>query len=51
MTWSWIDATQKLGLDLADWPAVRAWHEAVGARPAVKRGMEVPRSNEAAEKA
>ena len=42
MTWSWVDATQKLDLDLAEWPAVQRWHEAVGARDAVKRGMAVP---------
>ena len=42
MTWTWVDAAGKLDIDIAAHPSVRRWHAAVGARPAVKRGMAVP---------
>ena len=37
--WSRSHANQ--GIDLADFPNVRRWYEAVGARPAVQRGVQV----------
>ncbi len=30
-------------IDLADYPAVRRWYATIGARPAVQRGMDLPR--------
>ena len=29
------------GVDLAAYPAVQRWHDAIAARPAVQRGVEV----------
>ncbi|MGI4976774.1 MAG: glutathione S-transferase N-terminal domain-containing protein [Janthinobacterium lividum] len=40
-TFPWVTAPEKRGIDLADYPAVRRWHDAVAARPAVQRGMAV----------
>lgn len=39
--WPWIVPHARQGIDLADFPEVRAWFERVGARPAVQRGMKV----------
>lgn len=44
-TWPWIGAAGFIGLDLERYPALRRWQAAIGARPAVQRGMAVaPRS-------
>jgi GST-like protein len=32
---------ERRGIDLADYPAVRRWHDAIAARPAVQRGVAV----------
>ena len=40
-TWPWARAIRAIGLDMAEWPNVSRWFEAVGARPAVARGTEV----------
>ena len=40
-TFPWVTAPEKRGIDLADYPAVRRWHDAIAARPAVQRGMAV----------
>lgn len=37
----WTRSWQNQGLDLADFPNVKRWHEAIVARPAVQRGVEV----------
>jgi glutathione S-transferase len=37
--WPWIVHHAWQGQSLEDFPAVKRWHEAVGARPAVKRAM------------
>ena len=37
----WTRSWQNQGLDLADFPNVKRWHEAIAARPAVQRGVEV----------
>lgn len=44
MTWPWIHAgLTKLGLALDATPNLARWYMAVGARPAVLRGLVVPR--------
>ncbi|ALA19634.1 MULTISPECIES: glutathione S-transferase family protein [unclassified Chelatococcus] len=44
MTWPWIHAgLNKLGLALELTPNLARWYSAVGARPAVQRGLLVPR--------
>ncbi|MBX3455570.1 glutathione binding-like protein [Ferrovibrio sp.] len=38
----WATRYEWQGVDLAKFPAVQRWMDAIGARPAVKRGFEVP---------
>jgi GSH-dependent disulfide-bond oxidoreductase len=40
-TFPWIRNSDRRGIDLADYPAVRRWHDAIAARPAVARGVAV----------
>lgn len=42
-TWPWIARHEWQGIDLAAYPAVKRWFDAIAARPAVQRGIEVPR--------
>lgn len=44
-TYPWVARHEWHKVDLADFPHVRRWFEALGARPAVARGMRVPFSN------
>ena len=37
----WTRSYENQGIDLADYPNVRRWFDAVNARPAVKRGVQV----------
>lgn len=39
--WPWVRSAQNQGIDLAAFPNVRAWFEALGNRPAVQRGVQV----------
>jgi GST-like protein len=39
--WPWVFRYDWQGQDLSDFPNVRRWFDAVGARPAVARGAEV----------
>ncbi|MBW7903671.1 MAG: glutathione S-transferase N-terminal domain-containing protein [Rhodocyclaceae bacterium] len=41
-TFPWVARHDWQQVDLADFPHVRRWFDAVGARPAVQRGMAVP---------
>ena len=37
----WLRSWQNQGVDLADYPHVKSWFDAVAARPAVQRGVQV----------
>ena len=41
-TWPWISRYEWQGIDLASFPNVRRWYDAIKARPAVQRGYDVP---------
>jgi GSH-dependent disulfide-bond oxidoreductase len=41
----WVARHEWHRVDLAGYPAVKRWYDAVGARPAVARGMAVPPAN------
>lgn len=44
MTWPWIRAAvEGIGVPIDDLPALSRWYAAVGERPAVRRGLAVPR--------
>jgi GST-like protein len=40
-TFPWIRNPERRGIDLADYPSVKRWHDAIAARPAVQRGVAV----------
>ena len=42
----WIRNPDRRNIDLADYPDVKRWHDAVAARPAVQRGVEVLSGNQ-----
>jgi GST-like protein len=37
----WTRSTQNQGIDWADFPNVKRWHDAIAARPAVQKGVTV----------
>ncbi len=39
--WPWMRSHERLGQSLDEFPHVQRWFETVGARPAVKRGIEI----------
>jgi len=41
-TFPWVARHEWHNVDLGDFPAVRRWHDAIAARPAVQRGMMIP---------
>ena len=41
-TWPWVFRHGWQQIDLADFPNVKRWFDAVGSRPAVERGMQIP---------
>ncbi|MCA7120993.1 MAG: glutathione S-transferase N-terminal domain-containing protein [Acidibrevibacterium sp.] len=45
-TFPWVRNPSRRGIDLADYPHVRRWHDAIAARPAVMRGVEVLSENQ-----
>jgi GSH-dependent disulfide-bond oxidoreductase len=40
-TFPWIRNADRRGIDLAHFPNVKRWHDAIAARPAVQRGVQV----------
>ncbi|MEA3117711.1 MAG: GSH-dependent disulfide-bond oxidoreductase [Paraburkholderia sp.] len=40
-TFPWTRSWQNQGIELSEYPNVKRWHEAIAARPAVVRGVEV----------
>ena len=42
-TYPWVSRYEMHRTKLEDFPSVKRWFDAIGARPAVKRGMEVPK--------
>lgn len=43
--WPWIRGYKSLGIDLAEFPAVRRWFRDVGAREAVVRGADIGKND------
>ncbi|MGH7029034.1 MAG: glutathione S-transferase family protein [Stellaceae bacterium] len=41
ITFPWIRQPEGRGIDLAEYPAVKRWHDEMAARPAVRRGVAV----------
>ncbi|HEX8164616.1 MAG TPA: glutathione S-transferase N-terminal domain-containing protein [Beijerinckiaceae bacterium] len=41
-SYPWVARHEWHQIELADFPHVRRWYDAIGARPAVQRGMKVP---------
>ena len=41
ITFPWIRTPDRRGIDLAEYPSVKRWHDALAARPAVQRGVAV----------
>ncbi len=40
--WPWVARHEWQGIDLAAYPAVQRWFQAIAARPAVQQGVKVP---------
>ncbi len=40
--WTWVNAYEWAEIDISDLPNLQRWLKAVGERPAVQRGMNVP---------
>jgi GST-like protein len=45
-TWPWVRIHPWAGIEIDDLPNVQAWIERVAARPAVQRGVEIPKPPE-----
>jgi GST-like protein len=41
ITFPWIRGAERRNIDLAEYPAVKRWHDEMAARPAVQRGVAV----------
>jgi GST-like protein len=40
-TWPWLRSWKNQGIELADYPHLKAWFERIEQRPAVQRGVQV----------
>jgi GST-like protein len=45
-TYPWVHRHKRHQIDLADYPNVKRWFDAISKRPAVEKGMQVPFYNE-----
>jgi GST-like protein len=45
-TFAWVRNPDRRGIDLADYPAVKRWHDVIAARRAVQRGVQVLADNQ-----
>ncbi len=45
-TFPWIRTPERRNIDLAEYPAVKRWHDAIAARPGVQRGVAVLSENQ-----
>ncbi len=45
-TFPWLRFPERRGIDFAEFPAVKRWFDAIAARPAVQRGVEVLSENQ-----
>ncbi|MDE2008363.1 MAG: glutathione S-transferase N-terminal domain-containing protein [Rhodospirillales bacterium] len=45
-TFPWVRNPDRRGIDFADYPNIRRWHDAIAARPAVQRGVAVLAENQ-----
>ncbi len=45
-TFPWVRSPERRGIDLAAYPGVKRWHDAIAARPAVQRGVAVLADNQ-----
>src|SRR6185312_2959662 len=45
-TFPWVRNPQRRGIELEEYPAVKRWHDAIAARPAVQRGVAVLSENQ-----
>jgi len=41
-TWPWISRFEWQGMNMAEFPHLKRWYEAMAARPAVQRGYDIP---------
>jgi GST-like protein len=41
-SWTWVDRHQAHGIDIAPWPRLGDWLRRIEARPATRRGYDVP---------
>ena len=47
-TWPWVRIHAWSGIEIDDLPNVQAWIERIAARPAVQRGVEIPKTQQQA---
>lgn len=45
-TFPWVRNPDRRDINLSDYPAVKRWHDAIAARPAVQRGVQVLAENQ-----
>lgn len=48
-SFTWMRASNFLGWDLAEWPAIKAWFDRILEREAVNRGLAVPEKRQMTE--